>query len=202
MRRIYLSGLFLLIFCTAFAFWSSNAFASSTQSFSHRLFHTKSRASIPAYGPGQYSNCYPYTYMSGNADGSGTGNGCTNANFPWKYTTGGNATWSVTWPAGINEGRETSMHLWVYIPNNHAGAPHARYDVYIVSRDGTSTQWLGWVGHYINQNNVSGWIDLGNYNNTAGSNYYYFRVVTTNHDDYGVSGWEMAAAAISFNITQ
>lgn len=197
MRRMGSLVLPLVMLTMICAWFPGTSFAASTQVSQRHTALVIHHAFLPASSPGQYTDCVP-TSQSGSADGSGSGNGCGSGSFPWKWTTAGTATWTATWKAGVNQSRETSCHFWVYIPNNHAGAPHARYDVWTVTIDGLNPHWEGWLGHYLNQNNLNGWIDLGTYRNTGGSNQMDFIITTNNHDDLGVSGWQLAAAAMSF----
>ncbi|GCE29204.1 hypothetical protein KDA_46880 [Dictyobacter alpinus] len=66
----------------------------------------------------------------------------------------------------------------------------------------STPHWEGWRGYYINQNDVTGWVDLGTYYNTSGSLDSGFFVTMSNHDDLGVSGWQIAGAALSFTCVQ
>ncbi|GCE29206.1 hypothetical protein KDA_46900 [Dictyobacter alpinus] len=150
--------------------------------------------------PGDYIECVP-TRQDGSPDGYGVGNGCGGGSFPWKVTTASDPTWTATWVLGLSEERETACHIWAYIPDNYAGAPHARWDVWTTDNDGLNAHWEGWRGYYINQNNITGWVDLGSYNNTNSTYYSGFKVTLSNQDDLGVSGWYIAAAALSFSCS-
>jgi hypothetical protein len=70
-----------------------------------------------------------------------------------------------------------------------AFTPHARYDVW--GFQGTNQNWRFWAG--LNQNNVSGWIYLGDHG--MGSNN---TILVTLNNHAPSAGWELGAGAMAF----
>jgi hypothetical protein len=131
---------------------------------------------------------YTGSRVIGNASASCSGN----SDF---ILDGSSDTAVFRWHLEVDTTTTSSCHVWAYIPADNAGDHNARYDFW--ADDGLSgLHWLGWPGHTINQEPISGWADLGSVSVPANT---YLLTITLNNQDASVPGWYAGAGDMAIN---
>lgn len=176
MFRFLSFKLFAGVFCSLFLLMS----VALTTAQAHPHIKHYDRTAI-ACNPSLTGNAFPYSSPLSPQEVAETG--CSGGQFSWGWTTAGSATGAATWT-----GYSFHFHVTIYafIPSTHAGAQDAQYFIHEGSR---------YVANItVNQNNVSGWVNLGTWNfiNEPPS------VTLRDLSPSGSSGWQVAASAIKF----
>jgi hypothetical protein len=149
----------------------------------------------PSYGGGNYTGYQVYNNRQA---------GWCDSTSEYVWTDQSYADDTFMWTTGSLSGDGSvagrDCYVWVYVPSEDAGAPHARYDVWATDDYGLSEvnppegwHWLFWPGHTIDQNSTSGWVYIGQ----AQMGDYPDIVVTMTNQD--TAGWEIGAGSVAFH---
>jgi len=90
------------------------------------------------------------------------------------------------WSFNIDTSHAQTCQVFAYIPSTNAGDYNARYDFW----DGLGyyAQWLGWPGQTVNQEPLTGWIQIGSDVHVP-ANTQYFTVTLSNADPNAPGRW-------------
>jgi hypothetical protein len=196
--RIIAIGLGILMMMATLGLWQSAATAATLP------------AGTPIIGPGcngqwnathvdaDYSGTWPS--VGGDYVGTRTyqGGGATVCTGNTHYILDGTQNTAVfRWHFEVDVNLTTSCHIWAYIPTQNAGDRHARYDFW---QDGGlgDLHWLGWPGKTIDQENTSGWTDLGSVTVPLDT---YMLTITLNNQDTQDPGWYAGAGDMAINCS-